>query len=315
MTANRSEHSPGNQSAFVELLGSPGRVKMLEAFLDNHETTLTAKDVADYADISESTFSRNADLFLDLDLIEQTDQVGKTRFFSLNKESPLAEDLARAQYHLLEQVPGVEPERWTTDDEPSEAVDVGEPTAEEERVAEILPKLFVEESEADREELLSELADIAAHDPETITDAIPAVIELVHDENRAVAERALWVMRGAAMHDPELLEGEYETIFRAFGEVIDAVEPLSVDEFDSSVEYLNAIDEQEEVIRESDGIEEETIAAFITVKDAFEVLLARDSLQLLGDDSERRTATTGDSPQRIDDDPGDDGFEAFEYSP
>lgn len=95
--ASYAENSP-----FVRLLGKPGRVKILDVLLRKHYTDLTASQITDLAGVSPSTFSRNKEELLGLDIIHEAGDVGGTTVYTLNTDSELAQILRDAQTELFE---------------------------------------------------------------------------------------------------------------------------------------------------------------------------------------------------------------------
>lgn len=94
--------SRSTQSPFVRLLATPGRVRTLDAFLRKYQTELSAGDVANITDVSESTFSRNKDVLIELDIIERTRSEAGKQYYRLNVDSPLVGLLAEFHTKLIE---------------------------------------------------------------------------------------------------------------------------------------------------------------------------------------------------------------------
>lgn len=206
MSTHDADESNGNHSVFVELLGSPGRVKMLEAFLDHPDSQLTAKEVARFTDISESTFSRHVDLFLDLGLIEVVNRVGNTTLYRLDEQSALAKDFAKAQYHLRKTVGDVKADYWSPKGEGPEEHDVGRATDAEETVGEIVPQLFASGDEETREELVGTLQETVAEEPGAAIEMVPMLIELIDDDNETVADQVIATLSYVVSENPDVLD-------------------------------------------------------------------------------------------------------------
>lgn len=90
------------RSPFVRLLATSGRVRTLDAFLRKYQTELSAGDIADVTDVSESTFSRNKDVLLELNIIEQTHSEAGKQYYRLNVDSPLVKLLAEFHTKLIQ---------------------------------------------------------------------------------------------------------------------------------------------------------------------------------------------------------------------
>lgn len=104
MTAEelRFHQSRSTRSPFVRLLATPGRVRTLDAFLRKYQTELSAGDVANITDVSESTFSRNKDVLIELGIIERTRSEAGKQYYRLNVDSPLVGLLAEFHTKLIE---------------------------------------------------------------------------------------------------------------------------------------------------------------------------------------------------------------------
>lgn len=211
------------QTLFQELLGSPGRVAIVEAFLYHPDSDLTASEVADIADVSESTFSRNIDQLLDLNLLVVSDTVGNTTFYRLDQESPLSEALARTQ-HALRQQSGELMNRSDTD---SQSIDTStdetlDPTDREDTVSTIVPQLFAADNATDREALADEFETAARDNPGAVIDLVPALLGLIDDENTVVAERVLATVSYAVSQHPDAVDDR--EVAALFGSVPAALE-------------------------------------------------------------------------------------------
>lgn len=88
-------------SPFVQLLGKPGRVKILDTLIRHYASKLTVRQITQQAGISESTFSRNKDFLLDLEIILSDKDEGPTRY-QINKESDVVRLLVEFHSELIE---------------------------------------------------------------------------------------------------------------------------------------------------------------------------------------------------------------------
>lgn len=225
MDTRETEHADGDEAAgtethesgpeserasvFEELLGSRGRVKMLEAFLNQAGTTVTAGEIAEFAGFSQSTFSRYIDLFEELEIVEVADQVGNTTLYRLNEDSELAGALAQVQYHLRKQVGEIPTEEWSTADR--EPMADQKPDGLEREVARLVPQLFVAEEESKRVEYADRLQEIAQSDPSAAVDVVPALVELADDDNPEVSQRIVTALSHVVAHKPESVGREEVT--------------------------------------------------------------------------------------------------------
>lgn len=89
-------------SPFVRLLGTRGRVQILDTLISKHYDALTAGEIAEYTGISESTFTRNKDELLDLEMVEEIDgESGATRY-TINEDNEVVKTLVRFHIDLSE---------------------------------------------------------------------------------------------------------------------------------------------------------------------------------------------------------------------
>lgn len=102
------DESYADGSAFVNLLETPSRVRILDVFLRKHYTELTAAKAADLAGIDPSTFHRNVGVFEDIGVIEKADEVAGAQRYRLNEDNPVAKAFGKAQHELLEHAPQIE---------------------------------------------------------------------------------------------------------------------------------------------------------------------------------------------------------------
>jgi len=101
MREKKAERKYTEQSPFVRLLETPGRVKILDIFLRKPQTELSAEDISKLADISRSTFSRNKKVLIKLDLISKVRSESGTEYYSLNQNNEINKILEKAQTELF----------------------------------------------------------------------------------------------------------------------------------------------------------------------------------------------------------------------
>lgn len=87
-------------SPFVRLLGTRGRVRILDAFLSKSRAELSAKDVKELTGISESTFSRNKGVLLELDILIPTGSRDGEQHYRLNTDAELVQLLGEFHSRL-----------------------------------------------------------------------------------------------------------------------------------------------------------------------------------------------------------------------
>lgn len=104
VTPDGAEGSYVEGSIFVRVLGTPGRVKMIDVFLGKHYTELSAAQVADLAGIDVSTFHRNVEALVDLGVVEETRTVSGAQLYQLDTDHPVSKALGKTRWVLIEHV-------------------------------------------------------------------------------------------------------------------------------------------------------------------------------------------------------------------
>lgn len=100
MTDPEIELSFSETSPFVQLLARPSQVKILDTVLRRPSSTLTAEEIAEQAGIDVSSFSRNKDIFIRLQIIQEIKTNGQTTY-ELNTNNEAVKHLGRAHGALL----------------------------------------------------------------------------------------------------------------------------------------------------------------------------------------------------------------------
>lgn len=119
MTARAPDSEPpySAHSPFVRLLGTKGRVRVLDVFLRKFGTELSATEIAELTNVSESTFSRNKDVLIELDVIEPTRREAGKQYYELNVDSPIVTLLAEFHTKLIEHTDEIDPDAIVTDED------------------------------------------------------------------------------------------------------------------------------------------------------------------------------------------------------
>lgn len=89
-----------DDSPFVRLLGTEGRVRIIDVLLRQHTNWMTPGEICDAARISNSTFSRNKDVLLELGILNQRKQ-GNSTLYRVNVENDVVNLLGRFHTELL----------------------------------------------------------------------------------------------------------------------------------------------------------------------------------------------------------------------
>lgn len=88
-----------DESPFVRLLETRGRVKILDIFMVHGYTELTQSELAEMADIDQGTVCRNVRVLEDLDVVNEVSETQPYEY-RLNLDSPVVSALREAQIKL-----------------------------------------------------------------------------------------------------------------------------------------------------------------------------------------------------------------------
>lgn len=91
-TDYREKHlDEAGTSLFVELFTPRARAQILDVLLANPTEAMSAAKIAERADVSRSSFARQADALLDLGVMVRHEQVGNAWTYRLNTDHPAAQ--------------------------------------------------------------------------------------------------------------------------------------------------------------------------------------------------------------------------------
>lgn len=99
-----ADHTYSDNSPFVRLLETKGRVRILDTFISKPHVELSAEDIHDISGVSESTFARNKDVLIELDIITHTKEVGQKKYYKLNTDNPIVTDIAEFHTNLVDYI-------------------------------------------------------------------------------------------------------------------------------------------------------------------------------------------------------------------
>ena len=94
-----SPSSVTENSAFVRLLETKARVKMLDVLMRDSYVALDQGELAERAGVDQSTVSRNIEVFEDLGVVEVSE--GRRKEYRVNLEDSVVQGLRQAQTGLL----------------------------------------------------------------------------------------------------------------------------------------------------------------------------------------------------------------------
>lgn len=88
---------------FERLLEKKGLVQLMDVFLSNETIPVTASDLEDFSELSQSTVSRRVRELRDYGIVERSED-SSPYLYRLNMDHPAAEGLLEAHHHLHEHV-------------------------------------------------------------------------------------------------------------------------------------------------------------------------------------------------------------------
>lgn len=91
------------ESNLVRFFGPSPFIRILDALIDNVGGDFSKKELQELAQISKAAFFNHWPKVEELGLVSVTRVFGKTRLFTLNRESPLVSDLLRLEARMIEQ--------------------------------------------------------------------------------------------------------------------------------------------------------------------------------------------------------------------
>ena len=82
---------------FMEVFGTPGRTKILAAFVSERGRDITISYVAQLAGVARSTVYKHLEDLEQLGVIEKTREMGQSTYYTLNDDNDLAHELYRLE--------------------------------------------------------------------------------------------------------------------------------------------------------------------------------------------------------------------------
>ena len=96
-TQTESEDAFADGHPYMDLFGSPGRTKLLAAFVSERTRDITVSYAAQLAGIARSTVYDHIDELEAMGVIKQTRKMGGSTYYTLNNDSDLANELYRLE--------------------------------------------------------------------------------------------------------------------------------------------------------------------------------------------------------------------------
>jgi DNA-binding transcriptional ArsR family regulator len=82
---------------FMDVFGSPGRTKIIAAFVSERNREITISYIARLAGIARSTVYEHIDDLKEVGIIEQIEDRGNSTYYTLNMDNDLAHELYRLE--------------------------------------------------------------------------------------------------------------------------------------------------------------------------------------------------------------------------
>lgn len=82
---------------FMDVFGSPGRTKILAAFVSERGRDITISYIAQLAGIARSTVYDHIDELEEMEVIKKTRKMGNSDYYTLNTDNDLAHELYRLE--------------------------------------------------------------------------------------------------------------------------------------------------------------------------------------------------------------------------
>ncbi len=82
---------------YMDVFGSPGRTKILAAFVSERGRDVTISYVAQLAGVARSTVYDHIEELEELDVVKETREMGQSKYYTLNNDNNLAHELYRLE--------------------------------------------------------------------------------------------------------------------------------------------------------------------------------------------------------------------------
>jgi len=90
--------------ALTKLFGESAKTKIIAALLSESDVDVNVTDIADLAGLHRTTVYDHIDDLEDLGVVEQTRTVSGSPMYQINRDSDVAEDIAKLHWDLLDVV-------------------------------------------------------------------------------------------------------------------------------------------------------------------------------------------------------------------
>lgn len=96
-TTSNTDGAYADNHPYMNLFGSPGRTKILAAFVSERGRDITVSYIAQLAGVARSTVYDHLDDLEELGAIKQTRKMGNSTYYTLDEESDLGHELYRLE--------------------------------------------------------------------------------------------------------------------------------------------------------------------------------------------------------------------------
>lgn len=91
------------ESNLIKFFGNNPFNRIVDALIDNIGEDYTKKELQELAGISKGAFFQHWPKIEELDLVKVTREIGKTKLFTLNKNSKLVKDLLKFELRMIDE--------------------------------------------------------------------------------------------------------------------------------------------------------------------------------------------------------------------
>ena len=91
------------ESNLIKFFGNNPFNRIVDALIDNIGEDYTKKELQELAGISKAAFFQHWPKLEELNLVKVTREIGKTKLFTLNKNSKLVKDMLKFEMRMIEE--------------------------------------------------------------------------------------------------------------------------------------------------------------------------------------------------------------------
>ena len=89
------------KSLFLEFVGDSSLARILDVFIDELDMDVSKKDIAERTEMSRTTVFKYWPELEKLNVVTETRRFGKTKLYTLNRESPIVQKLLALESELI----------------------------------------------------------------------------------------------------------------------------------------------------------------------------------------------------------------------